>query len=361
MTITAQAGIFGFAPLLTKGQGVTGNKWYRHKATLVDLAIMDDQRLGPAEVGGRPLPTIPYKAGVMVGGGATLNPRLQNSLGWLLKGALGHSTATSGSGSIKNHTMRLDPSNPGRVLWMEFRKFIPSSGDAGDYSLGEIYHDCKITNLVLTLPNDGLVTARMDAMGCSFELVQSPAWGTTSGSGQGWAADGEFEDYESIPIGCQTSGYINVPTFGNLPVIAAQIGIQNMPLDPRQERVYGSPWLDDVTIVSRAVTLDLTVKWKNPDLYRQILTGATTGTAWSAKPFTTAMSIVTQSPDNMPSESTPYGLKIDATKVMLALNGGIQLAGNQAVLMRFTGTALDVTGDYVTFVLTNKVSDYVWS
>lgn len=361
MTTTAQAGILGFGPSAAKGSGVATGNWYRHKASMIDLAVMDDQRLGPPEVGGRPLPTIPYKAGVMVGGGATLSPRLSGSIGWLLKGALGSSSTTSGSGSIRNHVFRLDPTTPGFVPWMGFRKYIPTSGNVGDYGLGETYVDCKVTNLVFTLPNDGLITARVDAMGRSFLLEQTPAWGISSGSTGGWApTTGEFEDYTSIPIGCQTAGYISTPSFGDLPVVQGQIGIQNMPLDPRQERVYGDPFLEDVTIVSRSVTLDLTVKWTNPDLYRQILTGAVSGTTWSASPFTTAVEIVAQSPVNIGADSLPYRLKINITEAMLALNGGIQLAGNQAVLMRFTGTALDVAGEYATFELRNAFTGYTW-
>lgn len=361
MTTVAQAGILGFGPSAGKGQGVVDNSWFRHKATLIDLAILDDQRLGPPEVGGRPLPTIPYKAGVMVGGGATINPRLEASVGWLLHGALGSSTSTSGSGGVKIHTMRLDPTTPGFVPWMGFRKFIPSGGGAGEYGLGETYEDCKITSVNVTLPNDGLISARVDAVGRNFTLSEDPVWGVSSGSVGGWHDPyGEFEDYTSLPIGTIPGGYINTPTYGELPVVQCTVGIQNMPLDPRMEKVYGSPYLEDVTIVSRAVTLDLTVKWTNPDLYRQILTGSTSGVNWSADPFTTAMTFKSVSPANMPGELEPYALIVEVTEAMLALQGGITLAGNNAVLMRFTGTALDVTGDYVVWKLRNQYADYTW-
>jgi hypothetical protein len=359
MTTVAQAGIFGFGPSAGKGSGVSDGKWYRHKATLVDLAVLDDQRLGPPEVGGRPLPTLPYKAGVMVGGGATLNPRLEASLGWLVAGALGSSTPTSGSGGIVSHVMRINQALPGLVRWMGFRKFIPS--DTSGSAIGETYKDCKITNLVLTLPNDGLVSARCDVVGREFSIEQDPAWGTTSGSGGGWdPLYGEFEDYQSVPIGTDEGGYIYVPDFGELPVVQCQVGIQNMPLDPRMEKVYGSPYLDDVTIVSRAVTLDLTVKWRDPSLYRRILTGSISGTTWSAKPFTQEVQFRTKSPFNMTGESLPYILDIYVNEAMLALQGGIQLAGNNAVMMRFTGTALDVAGDYCLFTLQNQYPTYAW-
>lgn len=359
MTVTAQAGILGFGPSAGKGTAVATGKWYRHKATLIDLAPLDDQRLGPPEIGGRPLPTIPYKAGVMVGGGATINPRLEASLGWLLAGALGSSTTTSGSGSIKNHVMRINQTSPGLVRWMGFRKFI--AADSAVNTLGETYNDCKITNLVLTLPNDGLVSARVDAVGRTFTLEENPSWGITSGSTGGWDPTyGEFEDYTSVPIGSDEGGYITVPTFGDLPIVQAQVGIQNMPLDPRMEKVYGSPYLEDVTIVSRAVTLDITCKWTDPNLYQTILTGSQSGTQWSAVPFTTGIEFYTKSPSLMPSELNPYGLYVSVTEAMLSLQGGIQLAGNNAVMMRFTGTALDVSGDYVLFTLVNQYANYTW-
>jgi hypothetical protein len=361
MTTVAQAGILGFGPSAGKGSGVTAGSWFRHKAAQIDLAVLDDQRLGPPEVGGRPLPTIPYKAGVMVGGGMTLNPRLEASIGWLLAGALGDSTSTSGSGTIKNHTFRINATTPGLVRWMGFRKYIPSDGNVGNYGLGEIYKDCKITNFIFTLPNDGLVSARVDAVGREFELVESPNWGITSGSTGGWDPTyGEFEDYPSLPIGSTPGGYIRTPVFGDLPVVQAQIGIQNMPLDPRMEKVYGSPYLEDVTIVSRAVTLDLTVKWTNPDLYRQILTGSVSGTTWSSAPFTSQLDFMCLAPTNIPGETLPYQLHVYVNEAMLALQGGIQLAGNNAVMMRFTGTALDVSGDYVTFDLRNAYANYTW-
>lgn len=361
MTTTAQAGILGFGPSAGKTIGVVDGNWYRHKATMIDLGVMDDQRLGPPEVGGRPLPTIPYKAGVMVAGGATINPRLKASIGWLLEGALGAVSTSSGSSTIKHHTFTLNSTTPSLVPWMGFRKYIPSSTDAGDYPLGETYNDCKITGLTLTLPNSGLINARVDAVGRTFTLTASPTWGISSGSTGGWApTTGEFEDYETIPIGTVTTGYINVPAFGNLPVVQAQIGIQNVPLDANSEKIYGSPFLEDVTIVSRAVTLDLTVKWRNPDLYRQILTGQTTGTEWSATPFTTAVEVLTVSPTLIGASNTPYQLKINITKAMLALTGAITLSGNQAVLMRFTGTALDTTGEYVSLLLSNDHASYTW-
>ena len=360
MAVVAQAGILGFGPQASKGVDVPDGSWFRHKATLADLAIQDDQRLGPPEVGGRPLPTIPYKAGVMVGGGLTIHPRLEGSVGYLLKAAMGYCATTSGSGSVQNHVFGLDPSNPGYIPWLGFRKSIPSGGDPGDYALGEIYKDCKLIRTTLTLPNEGLISARVDALGRLFTLEPSPAWATTSGSGNGWAAEGEFEDYPSIPIGTTPGGYINTPTFGTLPVIQAQVTMLNQNLDIRQEKVYGSPYLEDITVVTRGLQVALTVKWKNPDLYRAILTGSAAGTEWSSVPFTEQIVFRSISPGNIPGEAQPYEILATFTEVMLSLQGGITLAGNDAVLLNFAGQALDTTGEYATFELRNTFADYDW-
>lgn len=361
MTTVAQAGILGFGPSAGKGIAVASGNWYRHKAVNIDFGVQDDQRLGPPEVGGRPLPTIPFKAGVAVGGGFTVHPRLESSLGWLLYGAFGYVETTSGSGGVKNHAFKLDPVNPGYVPFMGFRKYIPHDGQAGNYGLGETYNDCKITGLMLTLPNDGLISARVEGVGRTFALEQSPNWGISSGSTGGWnATTGEFEDYGSIPIGSTPGGYIYTPDFGFLPVVQAVVGIGNQNLDPRMERVYGSPFLEDVTIVSRQVSIELTVKWTNPALYRQILTGSISGTEWSSVPFTTAIDFRSVSPANMPSEAQPYEAFLEVEEAMLAMQGSIVLAGNDAVMMRFRGTALDVGADYASVTLRNKHTAYTW-
>jgi hypothetical protein len=213
----------------------------------------------------------------------------------------------------------------------------------------------------LTLPNEGLISARVDVLGRTFSLEQSPNWGLTAGSVGGWDPTyGEFEDYPSIPIGSTPGGYINTPDFGDLPVVQAQVAMANTNLDIRREKVYGSPFLEDITIVTRALNIALTVKWRNPDLYRAILTGSISGTEWSSVPFTQQVTFRSISPANMPAESQPYELLLTTGECMLSLQGGVTLAGNDAVMMNFAGQALDTTTDYVLLELRNKYADYDW-
>jgi len=361
LTTIAQSGILGFGPSAGKGVAVANGNWYRHKANNIDIGPDDDQRLGPNEVGGEPTPSFPYKAGVMVSGGAEINPRLQNSIGWLLYGALGSVETTSGSGTLYHHEFKHSVTNPSYVPWMGVRKAIPQGSDAGEYALGETYQDCKLLSLVFNLPNDGLITARADWLGRLFSQEQDPTWNTISGSA-GWASAGAFESFPSIPISSVIGGYIYEPTYGNLPVVGASVSIVNQPLPVQQEKVYGSPYLEDVTIVTRAVTFDLIVKWKNPDMYRKILTGSASGTTWSATPFTSSLDLLSLSPDVITGTSTHYQLRAELSSIVLFPVGKVTLAGNEAIMQRYRGTAIQ-TGSatpYVKFTLTNEVAAYTW-
>lgn len=460
MATTAMAGALSFGP--QRGKGYTVSRYFRHKATLIDLGIADDVRLGPPEVGGSPVPGFVYKAGVTVGGGATIMPRLENTIGWLFHGLLGsysgsvtniednnniltNSNLTSGSlaptsayppearylvvtldldaaqasGSISIsgstsgsvaatesfyiggldagtyylytedawilvdsitlpagsgsamvgylygasgsqvfvHEFTFDSSDESKVPWMGFRKHIPRHDGGAATDIGEIYHDCKILGATLTLPNDGPISMRADVLGRTFEFDYAP---------NAWVYENTYEDFQSIPIGTITSGYVKVKDvngvwLADLPIVAATVSFANVPLDLRQERVYGDPFIEDVTTVQRVLTFDILVKWNNPDLYAQVLTGTTTGSAWTQTPFTSALEMYAEGQAKIGTSDTYYGLKVEATSVNMGLVGSINLAGNQAVLMRFNGTALDPTsGEYVKFTLTNQAPHYCW-
>lgn len=349
MAVTAAAGIVGWAPQYQKGS--TPTLWYKHKATQVDLAVLDDTRLGDDEVGGRPVPTFPYKAGVMVGGGMTLQPRLEDTLGWLLYAMMGKATSTQVETSAAYDHAFTFATDAGDVKWMSFRKYVPMKDGGVNTDLGEIYKDCKVLGSSLTLASDRPVQMRVDVLGREFALDHAAntwSWVNTS-----------FENYPSIPIGAHTSGAIQIGGT-SLPVVQASVNFANQPLDTRMERVYGSPYLEDVTIVKRQLSFDLLVKWNNPDLYAEILTGSPTGTTWTAQPFTGSFEVVTSAYGEADT-GYPYTLTIACTDAMLALNGGITLAGGQAVMMRFNGVALDPTaGEYTTITLRNAETGYTW-
>jgi len=349
MAVTAQAGTIGFGP--QPGMGTLATTWHRHRATLVDLAVVDPTQEGAPEVGGLPVVTFPYKTGPMVQGGLTIQPRFIDTLGWLLYGLMGDvaSAESPGSSGLYNHTFKMLAADPTFVPWMSFRKHIPRKDNAVASDLGEIYKDCKVLGFTLQLPNEQPLTARVDVLGREFAEDYAP---------DAWTWDNTFEHWESIPVACAVGGFLKIDG-EELPIVSANVGFQNVPLDPRQEKVYGSPYLEDVTIIQRRMVYDMTVKWNNPDLYAKVRTGTTTGTAWSAAPLTASFQVKAVSSIDIAGETEPYSLTIDADEAFMSQVGGITLAGNQAVMMRFTGTALEAT-NYASFTLRNQVASYAW-
>lgn len=366
MAVTAQTGIFGFSPQFQKGTVVT--QYYKHRASDIDLGVVSDDRLGPPEVGGTPIPTIPYRAGVMVAGGALLNPRLENTLGWLLYGAMGAVTTTGNKDctgttgatvtGMYRHEFRYSTTDAGYVPYMSMRKVIPGTDTTTTF--GETYQDCKLVSLTLALPNDGLIAARVDAIGRSASF-------TNTVSGWTWT-NTQFEDYQSIPIGVVTEGYLKVPTFSanELPIVAATITLTNAPLDIRQERVYGDPYLQDITVVGRSITADFVLKWDDPYLYQKILTGATgaTATQWISSPWVGDFDVMAYAASKAAGTNplTAWQTRVYVPAMMFQVAGGIRLAGNQSVAMRLTGTGIASTSStiYGTIYLGNTITQYVW-
>ena len=356
MAVTSQTGVLSFGGQSAKETVAT--TFYKHRAVNLDLSAFSDDRLGDPEVGGVNTPTIPYRAGIMATGGAVINPRLEDTFGWLLYGLSGAVSTTADEdvfGTTEtgfNHHIFSYASDYGYVPYMTFRKEIP--GESATEFLGEIYQDCKVVNAAVALPNDNLISTRIDVLGRAADTLfdDNPSFSYDNT---------QYEDYQSIPIGCTTGGYMKIPDFSAtaFPVTQATVVFQNRPLDIRQEKNYGSPYLDEVTIVSRQMMIDMIVKWKDPQLYLSILTGTTTGTQWTASPWVEDLDIYALSPDPIVG-STPYQLRIQAPEVMYQLVGGIELAGNQAVMMRIRGTAIAGTQSYYEIHLGNEATQYVW-
>lgn len=464
MAVTASGGIFGFCPQITKESLPAVPVWYRHRASVMDLGVLDGQQVGPLEIGGGPFPTFPYKSGYAVGGGVTFQPRLENTVGWLLYAALGskkstvpvpgtnvHAEITETPGSLPQavttaitappsggayitvligatvgatfgggtltivgtdnldsaltrtftltgaatgayiapneaetlfktvtsltvstagtpaadkftvkyrvawtHNFVPNTSDKSHVKWISASKYIPmKDADAGT-DLYEVYSDCKPLSLMFTLPNDAPIGCRMDMLGRDFVLSEDAPLTFAN----------QYEDWGSIPLGCETGGYIKFTGGGlsgvELPVVAAQVGWANAPLDLRQERVFGDPRLEDITIVQRTMSYDIMVKWNNPELYRAILTGSKTGLSWTSHALIGQVEALTMASEAF-CGTQKYSLGFTSPECLWQMNGAPTLAAGQAIMMRFTAVALDSTaGDYTTLALTNAQSDYVW-
>lgn len=361
MAVTAQTGIFSFGAQSAKG--AVPSTYYKHYASDIDLAPISDDRVGPPEIGGVVTPTLAYRAGTLSTGGALINPRLQNTIGWILRGATGAWTVSTDENvfgttttGFYHHEFYFDTTVQSLVPWMGFRKVVP--GTVATQFSGETYLDSKIVGLTVALPNDGLISSRLDVLG--------RVWGFTDGTtATAWTyGNTQFDSNASVPIGSVTGGYLKIPSYSGtqLPVVQATFTLANAPLDIRQEKIYGSPYLEDVTIVGRSALVDMIVKWNDPDLFKSILTGTASGTQWTATPFLSNLDVYALSHEDSSVTGQPYELRFEAPYVMYQVVGGIRLAGNGAVMMRVTGTVIQpISGNYLTLHLGNTYSTgYAW-
>jgi hypothetical protein len=396
MTVSAQGGVFAFA--MQTAKGVLPTYFYRHMAADINYGPVQDLRTFPLEVGGQLLPTGAYKAGVFMGGGATLNPRMENSFGYLLKGLLGRvdsgallttgspsgsaspsasgsaspspstwaspsgSASPSASGSASpspstsptaawQHVFRLG-TNQSYLPWMAVRKYVPGLAQGSD--LWETGLDNKITSLRLNFAAGQVINARVDFLG------RQPDW-TPIGAAS-WA--NAMEDYTSVPITVDVSGFLRLPdTFygakGQVPITQLGLTFANNLTSPQQETIIASPYPDDFVPLSRALSIQATLKWADPQLYLEIMTNTINGRTWSAAPFTSALDCLISSPATIPGSAVKYSIRVVAQRVMWGVNGSPVLAGGDIIMLPLIGTAiLPTSGDYMQLIVTNGTESY---
>ncbi len=255
------------------------------------------------------------------------------------------------------------------IDWMTIRKVIP--GDT-DYFCEVL--DCKLAMARFIVPQAGPVAARIDAVGRvpSFPEDVQATWDSE--------ADAD-DDPDAFPIANATGFFKITDKEGNidsLGVTGMIFEIVNLLTTPQEEMTVGSNYPDDFGVRGRAVTCRFVYRWKDPELCRQIMTGASSGsTAWTAEVFTTDVEAEVTAPGVMQSLvgegddfiDTPYKLRFSAPKVEFRQNGPLRLVGNQTIAVEFIGSVLtpESSGlsaeggdEYFTVELWNQVTGYTW-
>jgi len=355
MAVTAQRGIFGFGPQPSKG--TAASTFYRHKATAIAFGLMDDTRIGPMEIGAGPFPTFPYKAGYVTSGGVTIQPRMEDTFVWLLYALMGDVETTLVETGVYDHVAKPLASDLSLIPWLTLRKYIPGVPGVAGTDLYEVYKDTKVIAAAFDLAADAPLETQLQFLGIDHEMPVSPTWN--------WA--NAYEHYSSIPVGCDVDGHLKFTGSGltdeALPAARISVGFVNTPLDIAIEKNVGTPRLDDVTIVSRSMNIDATVKWKSPDLYKAVVAGDIAGTEWAAKPMTGSISAKLSAPYVIGTTEEKFSVTLEAPDVMFRLAGATPMAGGEAVLLRFTGVALepeDEDDDYASITVRNGTASYDW-
>jgi hypothetical protein len=350
MATSAMTGALGWAPQAALGTAGLAADTYWHKALDVGMAQTSLDNTFPPEVGGTLLPSGAFRGGYWVGGDVSMIPRLTKAIGWLLYAFAG-SVSSTGSGPY----MHIFPAGADDTIptkYMTFKKIVPvTSGN----TMGEIYQDCKVMGLQIDATPGNMITMRVNALGLSSTFVDNP-------TGAGWAPstdNGGYEAYTAAPIAC--GGTFELPDgtpITSMTNVSLNLALGGM--NPQQEMVLGSYSPDDITILSRNITVTGTFRWKNSTLYRNLTYNG--ADAWSPIVWT----------GGQPFEvnfETPTAVFNSATGVlglwaqtMTWSAQPLRLRGGDIVVMQMTGTVLD-TGDASQdwrLYLRNSTSSYAW-
>jgi hypothetical protein len=343
--MSVMGGDFAFGPQSAKGSIATS--YYRHRATMSGIGAVQDMRNLPLEIGGALNPTGAYKGGVFGGGGVELTARLQDVFGWLLYAAAGSASTMTGTpeaGMVRHVFVPVSQSADAR--WLTLRQKTP--GVTTD--IGEVILDSRLTALRIAASPRMPMTAQVGFMG------REPSIDTNVGS---WTYVNLYEDDTSVALANQGAS-ITLNGASNK-AVAVTIDLINQYTTPDEEAIIGSAYPDDFVLLSQSLMFTWTYKWSDPDLYRSILTGSASGTAWDPTIFYNEMEIALTSASNITGQTSPYRLSVKAPRVAWQAAGPPQLAAGRQLRQQYVGTAqMPTSGQYYHIALDNKVASYAW-
>jgi len=358
MTIPASEGVFSWGPQTAKETLAT--TWYRHKMLDVNLGTSQAVQYFPPEVGGGFHPTGAFKGFAFGGGVGTLNPRLENVIGWLMYagcGQLSNIAATPEAGITRHRFM--PPDSYSDMKWLSLRKFVPGATGPSD-DMGEVIQDVRLMSQQYTVGPASIVQAQYGFVG------RIPKLDVTASGPVEWAYANAYETYESVPLG--NKGGLKMPLGGaERKATGAVIAIANQYTTPQEELIIGSYYPDDFILQRQTFNAQWTFKWKDPTLYDWIVTnnGTPDGSgyvAWSPVVYTSDFELITESPANISGLSNPYRLRFYAQQMTWQSQGPPRLVGGGWLALPFVGTALEQPVIRNTFCmdLDNETANYAW-
>jgi hypothetical protein len=346
MSVTALNSQFGFGLQTAKGTPLSAH---------ADLHWMLSTRstFGPAELvqstgmemGGNLFIRDMLKSGVSVAGSFDIAPRPEG-LGWLMYALLGD-IAEEATPPTGTYQATLTPDSNGDIPWLTVWRQV--SGD----QFGEIGEDCRIAGLRLSIGAGGIVGASVGLVGITPKITASgnQAWSTAPETAKPFVAYG--------------SGVTQIAG-STVKAQSIELAFTNA-MAPQQEMVIGSPFPDDLTVLSRALSVTYVAKLKTElyDLVKDMLytDSAEAGTqAWNGALYQSSLQVKIVTPDNISGSDPLQPSSLDVTVGNVAWSmEPITLTGGDFVVCRFTGaTTVPDSGDIISALMTVDDSiDYV--
>lgn len=332
MGISATAGSFGIGIQTTKGTPAATINYIK----AINIGFQPEQAAQsvPPEVGGTMWPSGSFKTGVTLGGDVTVYGRTR-SLGWLLRAFAGTATSAAGAeASTYSHTFR-EATNQSFLPWCTVTKNVSDIW-------AERYTDCRVSALSLDIPAAGLMTATFSVAGITPDEISVP---TES-----------YVDDDYLFVGCV--GSVKFDGTGTYKATRVRIDFANNITN--DERVVGSYYLDDLTMMSRSARITCDTFLTTADWYRATYNNA--GTTWDPAVVSAELDLTINSAEAAVSGGTAKGEFRLVIPNIDYLAYPVPLAGGD--LVRTTLTAeLTVPGNEIPFYmqLLNGQSAYALS
>jgi len=366
MTVPAQGSIFSFAVQPAKvGDGgvfdAAALTWYKIRTGQNSIGPIQDQQSFPLETGGPLTPTDEYKQLSAFGGQVELIPRLEDTMGYIFKAALGIASSMSGTtadggvlAGVNTHIFAYNKALPAAQPWMAFRRTVP--GATLPDTDGETGFDCKVGSVRVNIPAMGKISMALSAQGRDYVFDDGSTWvyGNT-----------DFETGKSAA----DAGRGSIKLGGiEYPIMGMSLDIVNNLSSLTQEMVVGSFNPDDFVALSRMVAVRFVYKWKDAKLNRLIYTGLPAGTMFDSLPFILSkdgsgypFEGIFQSPGKIGVTNQPYELRIRAGRVTIAADGPVGIQPGSFVTQAFTLKFLEPAAgeDYIQIVVVNGKANYV--
>ena len=358
MTVSASTGVFSFAPQAYKsdhGSYAAPTNWYRHKVASAALGPVQDIQQFPPEVGGGYHPTGAYKRMAFGGGQAVMNPRLQNTIGFLLQAAVGSVSdiADQPESSMYRHIFR-PPAATSTFPWLALRKEIPGATGSSD-NVGEILHDSRVVGMRLGVAPGAIISS-------AFTFVSRIPKLSLTGV-DSWSYQNTYEASEGVPLAHQGAVRLDGSEVKSTGLV---LDLVNQYTSPDEELIIGSEYPDDFILRRQVLSATWAYKWQNPDLYQEILTGSNTESSgeidWSPSVHTGSFEFDTYSPGNATGMSNPWRLRVYAPEMSWQASGPPVLVGDGWLQLQFVGVAQEQTSeDTFQIWLENLTASYTWS
>lgn len=324
-------------------------------ATSVGLNMNQNAQTLPPEVGGDYFLRDSYKSSVSGGGDIAMVVR-PNGIGNVFMALAGQDTVTPVSGQAGAYTHVMSPFTPSPGVDLPWYTLIKDVAKIQDVSatnaLAEQHLNAKLRSLRIDVPKSSIATAQ------SSWIATTPSTVTVASLGA------EVQDSSPKFQTCQAAISLQQEG-GSGNISASAVKVERFSFNytnqlSEDESVVGSFYLEDVTLLQRAVQVEMDFVVRDTSLYQAVyMNGGGIPGAWSPQIYRGSLVVTLNSTVNIGATTTPYQLQFTFPGLDFMMMP-INLSG--ADLVRAT-LSTQVTlgpsgGDRFSVSLTNGVASY---